>query len=257
MRLWEQPPGLCEEMPTMQYVPSVENTRNSDKCILCFPGGAYSGRASYEGIDYARFFATNGYTAFAVNYRVAPHRHPLPLLDARRAVRFVRAHADQYGIDKEKIAVIGSSAGGHLCASLSTIIDPLEGEGVDEIDKESFLPNAQILCYPVIRALDDAVCNRDTYRNLLGHEDVDSSLLLDPSRNVGAHTPPAFIWHTSDDAAVNVINSYKYGIALREKGIPHELHVFPHGPHGLGLSLNDSHVGQWKSLVLNWLKTIF
>ncbi len=114
MNLWKETPGICDEIPTLTaYLP---DKKQSDIAVVIFPGGGYQFRAAYEGDSYAEFLAENGYTAFVCDYRVAPHRFPLPLLDARRAVRTVRYYSDKYGIDKNKVAVMGSSAGGHLAA---------------------------------------------------------------------------------------------------------------------------------------------
>ena len=128
----------------------LNSQKCSDAAIVIFPGGAYRGLADHEGRGYAEFLNENGITAFVVNYRVAPHKFPLDLLDARRAVRWGRAHAGEYGICKDKIAVMGSSAGGHLTALVSTYRGAIDHEGMDAVDREEYLPNAQILCYPVI-----------------------------------------------------------------------------------------------------------
>ena len=251
MNLWNHTPGLANEVPTITcYKPKEKKT---DMALIAFPGGGYVDRAPYEGAGYAEFFANAGITAFAVAYRVAPHSFPLPLLDARRAVRWVRAHAAEYGIDPQKIAVIGSSAGGHLAAMLSTYREGIDFEGTDEIDREDYIPNAQILCYPVIAdPTEGAISHADSYWNLIGSRDVAFAQMLSPICHVSSDTPPAFIWHTSDDELVNVINSYRYGEALRRQTVPTELHVFPHGRHGMGVAADDPHVAQWTTLVLNW-----
>ena len=148
MKLYETYPAEWEEIPEITaYIPAEKKCNGA---VVIFPGGAYRGRAAHEGKGYAEFLQSKGICAFDVAYRVSPHRFPLELLDARRAVRWVRAHAEEYGIDKNKIAVMGSSAGGHLAAMVSTYIDPIEFEGLDSVDAEDYLPNAQILCYPVI-----------------------------------------------------------------------------------------------------------
>lgn len=252
MQLWKNTPGMCEEIPEIHaYRPEKILT---DASVVIFPGGGYGGRAPHEGYGYARFLSEVGIHAFVVDYRVAPHRFPLPLLDARRAMRFVRAHAAEYGISKNKIAVMGSSAGGHLAAMVSTYTMPLEFENTDVIDIENFLPNAQILCYPVICAPDSGVAHKGSYYNLIGERNRTLENALDPVQNVTIATPPAFIWHTADDNCVNVINSYRYASALRQAGVSTELHVFPHGCHGLGLASGLPHVAQWSNLLLKWLE---
>lgn len=251
MKLWENTPGFCETQP--EIVPYVPKEKRSDAAIVIFPGGAYRGLADHEGEGYAEFLASNGITAFVVNYRVAPHKFPLELLDARRAVRWVRFHAEKFGINKERIAVMGSSAGGHLAALVSTYRDPIDFEDLDAVDAEDYLPNAQILCYPVICNPENDFAHRGSYHNLLESRETDEQRKVDPSILADEKTPTAFIWHTAGDAGVNVINSYRYAEKLRTLEVPVEMHIFPYGPHGLGLAPKHPHVAQWSGLLLNWL----
>ena len=147
---------------------------------------------------------------------------------------------------------MGSSAGGHLAGMVSTYTAPIEYEDIDKIDRENGIPDATILCYPVLHAPDGTdVAHVGSFINLCG-ENGDFKAVSD-DENVTDSTPPAFIWHTSDDDGVNVINSYLYASALRRHGIPHEVHVFPKGPHGLGLAPGFPHVAQWAPLMKNWL----
>ena len=163
-----------------------------------------------------------------------------------------KAYSMRVWLDPQKIAVMGSSAGGHLAGMVSTYLSPIEGEGADEIDREDFLPDATILCYPVCHMPDETkVAHVGSFDNLCGGKIPYAAVSND--LNVTDETPPAFIWHTSDDAGVNVINSYLYAAALRRHGIPHEVHVFPHGAHGLGLAQSEPHVAQWAGLMKNWL----
>lgn len=257
--LWESTPGLCEEIPKITaYIP---DDKKSDAAIVIFPGGGYAMRADYEGEGYAKFLAENGYTAFSVDYRVLPHRFPLPVLDGRRAVRFVRYNAEKYGIDKKKIAVMGSSAGAHLAATLSNYYEPIDFEGTDSVDSEDFVPNAQILCYPVISLCDEKIMEKGSANNLLGELWTDKKDGLSPEQTVSERTPKAFIWHTFNDNIVNVKNSLVYADRLKDFGIAAEMHIFPEGEHGLGLANGDDrikkHVSQWSKLLLNWLEYNF
>lgn len=224
---------------------------SADSAVLVLPGGAYSGHADYEGEGYAQMFNTFGMHAFVLQYRVAPFRFPAPLSDARRAIRFIRKNAEKFGIKKDKILVIGSSAGGHLAALLCTYNGEIAANN-DEIDKEDFLPNAQILCYPVI-STEQGVMHTGSYQNLLGN-DYDKRERFAPDKLVSERTPKAFIWHTAEDGAVSVINSYRYAEALARRKIACELHVFPYGPHGMGVSPQDIHVAQWIELLRRWLR---
>ena len=260
-KLWEND----ENSTIIRYFPAKE--KKSDAAIVIFAGGGYTHRALHEGDGYAELFSERGIDSFVVDYRVAPEHFPTQLLDARRGVRFVRYYAEKYGIDKEKIAVIGSSAGGHLAALVSTYRGEIEGEGADEIDNECCIPNAQILCYPVISTVDDTIWHRGSGLNLLGEDNLDLAPSVSPDLIADEKTPQAFIWHTAADSAVNVINSYVYASALRRKNVPVEMHIFPHGPHGLGLAKNNkwvgkcdekilSHVSRWSELLENWLAYI-
>jgi acetyl esterase/lipase len=150
---------------------------------------------------------------------------------------------------------MGSSAGGHLAALVSTYLDPIEGEGRDEIDKEDFLPNGQILCYPVI-ASDERIAHIGSYQNLLG-ERFGEKEKFSPELLVCEKTPEAFLWHTAADAAVNVCNSYRYATALREHNVPCEMHIFPEGPHGLGTAPMMPYVSRWTALLIDWLRARF
>lgn len=219
--------------------------------VVVFPGGGYRNLADHEGEGYANFLTSFGHTVFVVKYRVAPNCFPLPLLDARRAMRFVRHNAEKFNIDKNKVLAMGSSAGGHLTAFLSTYLDKIDGEGVDEIDNEEFLPNGQILCYPVITS-DERFSHQGSYQNLLGDK-YDERENFSPERLVCETTPKAFMWHTSEDDTVNVINSYLYASELRKNNIEHELHVYPHKHHGLGTAPKFPYIATWTELLRSWI----
>lgn len=250
MNLW--PNG---EHQTQIHFYEAEN-RKTDAAVVIFPGGGYHHRAEHEGKGYAEFLQSIGVCSFVVDYRLNPDLFPLPLLDARRAVRFVRANAGKFGIDPHKIAVMGSSAGGHLAAMEATYKEKIDGEDVDETDNIDFIPDAQILCYPVILAYGNEFAHVGSYTKLLGEENLSFAQKIDPAANVCEETPQAFIWHTAEDNNVNVINSYEYAKALRLHNVPVEMHIFPHGKHGLGIIRAPEHVRQWTTLLENWFKEI-
>ena len=260
--LWENTPGKCEETPKITYY-RPEN-KVLDCAVVIFPGGGYGWRAPHEGKGYATFLAENGISAFVVDYRVYPHTFPLPLLDARRSVRYVRHFAGKFGIDKNKVYVMGSSAGGHLATFVSTYYEPIEFEGADEIDSEDFIPNGQILCYPVVTLWDYNIAHIGSGDNLIGNKYVPYNSELYHQRrkfsselNVSENTPKAFIWHTFADDGVDVRNSLVYAQKLREFGIPTEMHIYPDGRHGLGLTEKsdkvENHVSQWADSLIKWL----
>ena len=251
VNLWEKTPGLCQEIPVLEiYIPEK---KTSDKAVVILPGGGYSQRAPHEGQGYAEFLNKNGITAFVCQYRVSPHKFPLPHLDARRAIRYVRFNSKKFNINENEIYVMGSSAGGHLAALTSTYYDEIEFENSDEIDRVDFKPNGQILCYPVIELLGKGVTHFGSGLNLLGEDLAYLGEDLTPSKIAGENTPKAFIWHTFNDPGVNVINSLNYAKRLREMNVSVELHIYPDGPHGLGLAENFPYVKKWSGELLQWL----
>lgn len=253
--LWETLPENRSENTKLVYYPAVKKA--TDSTIVIFPGGGYSHLAEHEGRGYAEFLNTLGMDAFVCLYCVAPNRHPQEILDARRAVQFVRKNAEEFGINPEKVGVMGSSAGGHLTATISTLLDmyPEVLTKPDAVDAMDFIPNFQVLCYPVISLMDD-FGHTGSGHNLLGSTEMDIPFrkYLAPHKMIHDKTPPAFIWHTLEDGAVPVENSLHYAAALHQKNIDAELHVFPFGPHGLGLAPAMPHVAQWSGLFANWLR---
>lgn len=229
----------------------VGNSVGRGAVIIC-PGGSYQRRAYHEGEPVAKWLNSLGISAFVLDYRVAPNKHPIPLADVQRAIRFVRFHAQDWNIDKQKIAILGFSAGGHLAASASTLSDFHAYKTSDEVDKESSKPDFAILCYPVISFLEHY--HEGSLHNLLGENPShELRAKLSHELNVSTHTPPTFLWHTADDMTVPVENSLLYAKALSKWNIPYEMHLFPNGRHGLGLAENDEVVGQWTNLCENWL----
>lgn len=221
--------------------------------VLICPGGGYAGLAPHEAEPIARRVNACGLHAFVVMYRVAPHRHPAPLRDAARALRIIRRNAEAWRVRPDRIAVCGFSAGGHLAASLGVHWDRDELRGGDELDGVSARPDALILGYPVISS--EAGVHRGSFRNLLGPAPApDLRRLMSLEHQVTAETPPTFLWHTADDAVVPVENSLVFARALRDHDVPFELHVYPHGAHGLGLAGDDEHVATWMDLCCGWLR---
>ena len=139
------------------YKPIVQTGKGA---ILVFAGGGYGCRCAWEDEAYAQFINSMGLMAFVVDCRVYPNQFPDALLDARTAVRFVRKNAELFNIDPQKIAVMGSSAGGHLCALLSTYREPLKNEELTENFQVDYRPSAQVLCYPVILTIRKCLTNR-------------------------------------------------------------------------------------------------
>ena len=250
LTLWSVAPGNSEQIPTLTYYKS--ECKTSDSAALIFPGGAYNHFAEHEGKSYALFLNSLGMDAFVLEYRIAPAHFPLPLIDARRAACYIRHNAEEFGIDKDKLLVMGSSAGGHLAAFLSTYKGEIDGEGADEIDEIDYMPNGQILCYPVIEPIGHLL----SFKNFSGgREELFENYM--PSGLVDTDTPPAFMWHTARDQSVNVLNTISYAKALKEHDVSCELHIFPDGMHSLAMSLGEDkiskHVHSWTELLVNWL----
>ena len=254
---------LWEKGTTMTHFKPENKT--SRGAVVIFPGGGYWGRAEHEGKSYALFLNAHGITAFVVDYRVHLNRFPLPLLDARRAVRYVRFYADKFGIDKDRIAVMGSSAGGHLVSMLCTYREEIDGEGVDRIDNESFRPDKQILCYPVINLYDEKITHIGSGDALVGDSLVEGGNVMQRMRlsaNLTAdeNTPEAFMWHTFSDELVDVQNTLQYAAKLRQVGVCAEVHIYPYGRHGLGLANEEGrlepHVAAWGDALIKWIQLL-
>lgn len=239
------------------YLP--EAGKNTGKAVLIFPGGGYHILAyHWEGTDFARLLQQNGIAGIVVKYRLPVSRsagtpHRIPLSDAQRAMRLSRARAASWGIDPEKIGVMGFSAGGHLAASLSTQYQAPVYPEVDAADRESARPAFSALIYPVI-TFNRPSMHSGSREALLGKEPADSLLtFFSPELQVNPQTPPALLVHAEDDAAVPLENSQLYFEALRANGVPASLHVFPRGGHGFALGREDAYLRRWTDLLVAWI----
>lgn len=258
--LWEKNIPVYDaaaDTPNRMTAYLVETVRPMPAVVI-FPGGGYEGRAYHEGEPVAQFYNTWGFQAFVVHYRVAPNRHPAPLADAKRAIRLVRANAAKWGVDPEKVFTCGFSAGGHLTACTAVFDDPAGVE--DDLAHISAKPTGAILSYPVIAA-NSQEGHPGSYENLLGDAcTVEACAALEPHKHVDEKTSPCFLWHTADDGSVPVASSLLMGLALREKKIPFEMHIFPKGAHGLGLATPGTQqetpgVERWAALSAAWIHT--
>jgi len=256
MPLWHANPPAGS--PEDDFHPWLEvylvDTEVPQSAVLICPGGGYTMRAPHEAAPIAQCCNAAGFHAFVVHYRVAPHRHPAPLLDASRALRLIRHHATDWHVDPTHVALCGFSAGGHLAASLGVHfgLDVLNTE--DELDDVDCRPDALILAYPVI-STSKTIGHQGSFASLLGpNPDQELLALMSLENQVTPQTPPTFLWHTADDQVVPVQNSLAFAEALAAEGVPFELHIYPHGPHGLGLSAADPHVATWMSLSVEWLR---
>ncbi len=221
-------------------------------CIVVLPGGGYENRAPHEGATIAEKFNEYGLHSVVVNYRIAPNRYPDELLDAQRAVKIVRANADEWFIDPDKIIVLGFSAGGHLSAC-TAFMDDVNKSPCDEIDKLSCKVNGAILCYPVISVAED-YGHVGSGMNLLGDDYEAKKNEFNMLNYVDDNAPPVFVWHTSDDSGVSIENSLRLGIELRKYNQKFEMHIFQSGFHGLGLAEDYPDIKKWFELAVDWIK---
>lgn len=259
IKLWNGPvPYQTDaETPNLMHTYFLE-TSTALPCIVVLPGGGYHRRAQHEGQPIAEFFNSRGMHAAVVDYRVAPNRFPSGLTDAQRAVRLLRAHAAEWKIDTNRIIICGFSAGGHLAASMLMWEDALPPDFPrDEADRYSCRPNGGILSYPVI-STEAEFGHVGSGKNLLGEERYRTDAAHFSLQNlVTDDMPKVFLWHTSDDSVVPVQNSLIFCQRLREHGIPFELHVYPHGAHGLGLATARADVSGWANLAADWIQRNF
>ena len=223
--------------------------------VLVFPGGSYRMLATdYEGVQEAKWLNNLGVSAFMVEYRLGPrYHHPVELNDAARAIRWVRAHAAEYGIDPNRVGVWGFSAGGHLASTLGTHFDKGNPAAADPMDRLSSRPDFMVLAYPVIGPIGPAAI--DSFDNLLG-KDATPVITEEVTNDhhVTADTPPAFLVTTSADKAVFPENSINFYLALRRAGVPAELHIYQNGNHGFGMAPLDPVLSSWTTRLADWLR---
>ena len=257
--LWEHgAPGALGTADTDKPSLTVYSAsrRASGTAVVVAPGGGYGNLAmDHEGRQVAAFFNSMGVSAFVLKYRLGPrYHHPIELEDAQRAIRMVRARAQELGVLPDRIGMMGFSAGGHLASTVATHFDSGKADAADPIDRANSRPDFLILGYPVISS-DPAIAHAGSFRNLLG-DNPDPKLLEDLSNDlrVTAQTPPTFLFHTNADTGVPAENSVRFYLALRRAKVPAEMHIFENGPHGVGLSLDDPALSLWPTLLTNWLR---
>lgn len=237
------------------YLPPKKKA-NGAAIVIC-PGGGYGVLATdHEGHQIAKWANSIGVAGFVVKYRLAPrYRHPAPLQDAQRAIRFVRANAKQFGVAPSRIGILGFSAGGHLASTAATHFDEGDKASDDAVARQSSRPDFAVLCYPVI-SFTEKFGHTGSAKNLLG-ENSSPELLenLSNDKQVTANTPPTFLFHTGEDPGVPVENSLAFYAACRRAKVPAELHVYQDGPHGVGLGFADPAVFGWKDRLAAWLQS--
>lgn len=227
-----------------------ENKKRGAMVLL--GGGGYGLCADFEAEKVARFLNFFGVNAFVLRYRVAPYKHPASLLDAKRAIRYVRYNQEKFSINPDKVGILGFSAGGHLAGLVSTFFDKFELDEKDEIDKISAKPNLAVLGYPVV-SLNESYAHKGSAINLVG-DDEELKNMLSLEKCVREDMPEMFLWHTLEDKGVSAINTLQYGIALKNKNVPYSLHIFNKGPHASVLAENIEETKEWPDLLKTVLK---
>lgn len=249
-------------VPTLEvYLPTKQNATGIG-VVIC-PGGGYQGLAyDWEGTDIAKAFNAHGMAAFVLKYRMPQSKsvavsHKAPLQDAQRAIRWVRAHAEEYNVQEDKIGIMGFSAGGHLAATLTTHYNHPAYEPIVEMDSLSARPDFSILVYPVI-SMQSKTTHGGSRKSLLGEKP--SQELVDFYSNelhVTRDTPPTLLIHSSDDVGVPVENSILFYAALQKAGVFSSLHIYPYGGHGYALAINKGYLQNWPERMFEWLHHLY
>jgi acetyl esterase/lipase len=243
------------------FLPSKKNA--TGKAVVICPGGGYRILAyDWEGSDIARWLNSEGIAAFVLKYRLPGGAsnivaHKSPLMDAQRAMRLVRANAELWNVDPEKIGIMGFSAGGHLASTLSTHFDGGDPSNADPVERESCRPDFSILMYPVISFTEEFM-HSGSREALLGKDpNPDLVFYFSNELQVTSDTPPTILIHSEDDQSVPVENSLAYYEALRKNQVSSEMHVYPFGGHGYSLAIGQGHLSTWPDRVIEWLRYLY
>jgi acetyl esterase/lipase len=282
VRLWPgRPPGARAELPREQIVDRVRTSgfqdryvtgvgtplltvfrpaRPSGAALLTIPGGGYVRVViDKEGFEAGHRFAAAGVTVFVLRYRLPgegwDHAPDVPLQDAQRAARLIRAKAGEFGVDPKRLAVMGFSAGGHVAASLATRSAAQVYAPIDEADALSARPDLCALMYPVM-TMSAPFAHAGSRQALLGAApSAQLEAAYSPDRHVSARVPPCFQVHAWDDPVVPVENSLGWLAALRAAKVPAEAHLFEEGGHGFGIRLAQGKpAAAWPELFLAWAR---
>ncbi len=245
------------DVPKMFVYPAAGEEVHT--AVIVMPGGGYTHLAiEKEGGAEARWLNEHGVTAFVLEYRLGPRYHfPSPMLDGARAVRYVRSHAAELGVAKDKIGLWGFSAGGHLAGYLATVNDGGAEGAKDPIERVSDRPDFAIVSYGRF-SLDDSIPRKTNLEGLLG--DHPTQAMLDSVavvRLVTKNTPPCFIFSTTEDQTVNSMNATALYDALKTAGVPVELHIFERGRHGVGMAQGMKNLPElaiYPTLLANWME---
>jgi acetyl esterase/lipase len=255
--LWEgDAPGALgaspEDVPTLTVL-NLQPGAKRAAVVVC-PGGGYGMLAPHEAEPVAEWLESLGIAGFVHRYRLGPrYRHPVMHGDASRAIRTVRARAEEFGVDPERVGILGFSAGGHLASSVTVRNDSGDVGAADPVERQSSRPSLAILIYPVV-TMGDPFTHAGSRSNLLGESPgLELIEAMSGELNVGPHTPPCFLYHGADDDAVPVENSLQFAMAMSVHRVPFELHIPECGPHGTGLGELGTPT-DWRPACTQWLR---
>lgn len=248
------------DIPTIAlYLPSA--AQGPTPAIVICPGGGYVRLSmEHEGTVIAQWLRDHGIAGIVLKYRlpVNGYKHPIPLLDARRAIQLVRAKAGEWNINPDQVGIMGFSAGGHLASTAGTnqeiiFVEPATANS-DEIDRVSFRPDFMVLVYPVISMQDD-ITHKGSKENLLGpNSPAELAERLSNEKQITDKTPPTFLIHADDDKSVPPENSLRFYQGLRKAGVPAEMHIYLQGGHGFGTRPSAGPAAKWPDQCLLWLR---
>lgn len=257
MLLWpDGAPGATgttpKDKPSITVHLAPADKANGAAVLIC-PGGGYGAlMMSYEGHDIAKWLNDQGVAGIVLKYRIAPYKHPAPMLDGQRAMRMIRLHAAEWKLDPQRIGVMGFSAGGHVASTLGTHYDTGKADAKDPIDQQSCRPNFQCLVYPVISM--GSKGHGGSRANLLGGSPSPELItLMSNETQITKDTPPAFLVHSTTDKVVSVDNSEMFYDAMKAKGIPAEFLKLTKGDHGLGCG-KGAEWEEWQTKFSAWMK---
>lgn len=237
------PGGLTDVTRAIMYVYHPE--KPNGQAIVCCPGGGYVHLASMkEGRNMGEWFKTQGITFCVLIYRMPNAHKEIPLDDAREALRIVRRNADKWGVDPQKVGIMGASAGGHLASTAATHL-----KGADA-------PNFQVLLYPVI-TMDEKYTHMGSRESLLGMNPTKEEVeLYSNEKQVTKDTPRAFIALSCDDRVVPPYNTLAYAQAMVDNDLEVCVHMYPINGHGWGWEDYFPYKAQWTNELEKWLREI-
>ena len=244
--------------PTLTLYKPMRNGTGRTAVVIC-PGGGYSIlAAAHEGSDVAKRLADSGIVAVVLKYRLPDDAIMIdksigPLQDAQRAIQYVRENAAGWGVDPQRIGIMGFSAGGHLASTAGTHFNHAY---IPNPKHTSLRPDFMILIYPVI-SFTDSIGHMGSRDNLLGkNPPQDSIIKYSNERQVTDKTPPAFLMHARDDNTVPVANSLDFAAAMQAHHVPVKLYLYDFGGHGFGMH-NQAMPEDWMGPAIEWLRVLY